>query len=108
VVGVVKSIGIEPIRVAYRCPWRKPIAQRWIGSCRREVLDHVIVLNEDHLRRLVQRYVNDYHSDPKRCGLAKQTPLARVVTPRPARDAEVVALPRVGGLRHRYGWRHAA
>ena len=59
----IKNIGIEPQRTAYRSPWQNGIAERWVGSARRELLDHVIVMNERHLpaspaariRRLLQR-----------------------------------------------------
>jgi len=44
VVGAVKNMGIEPVRTAYRCPWQNPIGERWVGSCRREILDQVIVV----------------------------------------------------------------
>ena len=47
----------ELIRTAYRSPWQNGVAERWVGSCRRELLDHVIVLNESHLRRLVRDYL---------------------------------------------------
>jgi hypothetical protein len=46
-----------------RSPWQNGVAERWVGSCRRELLDHVIVLNESHLRRLVRDYLEYYHED---------------------------------------------
>ena len=52
-----KASGIEPIRTSIRSPWQNGIAERWIGSVRREVLDHVIPLNEEHLRRLGRDYL---------------------------------------------------
>ena len=50
------------------------IAERWVGSCRREILDHVIALNEQHLRRLIRDYVNYYHEDRIHDSLEKDTP----------------------------------
>ena len=47
----IKNIGIDPQRTAFRSPWQNGIAERWVGSVRRELLDHVIVLNDDHLRK---------------------------------------------------------
>jgi hypothetical protein len=45
----VKSFGIKPTRIAHRSPWQNGVCERWIGSCRRALLDHVVVLNEDHV-----------------------------------------------------------
>lgn len=55
VVSVVKEMGSQPIRTAYRSPWQNGIVERWVGNCRRDLLDHVIVLNE-HLKRLMSEY----------------------------------------------------
>jgi putative transposase len=49
----VKSFGIRPKRTSYKSPWQNGIAERWVGTCRRDLLDHVIVLNEPHLKRLL-------------------------------------------------------
>jgi transposase InsO family protein len=56
-----KASGIEAIRTSPRSPWQNGIAERWVGSCRREMLDHVIPLNEQHLRRLVHEYLVYYN-----------------------------------------------
>ncbi len=101
-------MGTEPARTAYRCPWQNPVAERWIGSCRRELLDHVVVLGERHLFRLIHSYVEYYHEDRLHLGLRKDAPDGRPVTPRPSPTTKVVTLPRVGGLHHRYEWRVAA
>jgi transposase InsO family protein len=53
----IQSIGIMPKRTAYRSPWQNGTAERWVGSCKRELIDHVIVLNEEHLRRILRDYV---------------------------------------------------
>jgi hypothetical protein len=108
VVRFVKAMGTEPVRTAYRSPWQNPVAERWIGSCRRELLDHVVVLGERHLKRLIRSYLTYYHEDRCHLGLSKDAPMARAVTPRPCATAEVVARPRVGGLQHRYEWQQAA
>jgi putative transposase len=57
VARMLESLGRELIRTAYRSPCQIGVAERWVGSCRRELLDHVIVLNESHLRRLVREYL---------------------------------------------------
>ena len=84
------------------------IAERWIGSCWRELLDRVIVLHADHLRRVVREYVDHYSSDRCHLGLEKDTPEARPVERRLSGRARVASLPRVGGFQHRYAWRDAA
>jgi transposase InsO family protein len=108
VVRAVKSIGMKPTRTAYRSPWQNGAAERWVGSCRQELLDHVIVANEAHLRRLLREHVAYHHDDRTHCGLVKQTPAHRTVQRKPSACANVIALPRVGGLHHRYEWRDAA
>jgi len=108
VVDAVKAMGIKPRRIAYRSPWQNSVAERWIGSCRRELLEHVVVFGRDHLVRLVASYISYYHADRCHLGLDKDAPDRRVIMPRPSATAKVVALPRVGGLHHRYEWREAA
>jgi len=54
VVTFLKATGLKPKRTSVQAPWQNGIAERWVGSCRREILDHVIALNEEHLRRLVR------------------------------------------------------
>jgi putative transposase len=89
-------------------PWQNGIAERWIGNCRRELLDHVIVLGQDHLHRLVRNYVTYYHTDRTHDTLEKDAPRRRSVTSRPGPSASLISSPRVGGLHHRYDWRQAA
>ena len=108
VMAAIRSFGITPSRTAYRSPWQNPMAERWIGSVRREMLDHVVILGEAHLRRLVRDYVAHYHCDRCHLSLGKEPPDGRLPSMRASRDAKVVALPRVGGLHHRYEWREAA
>ena len=74
-------------------------AERWVGNCRRDLLDHVIAVNERHLKRLLTNYVTYYHEDRTHLGLNKGTLNARV--PAVARG-RVVGEPRLGGLHHRY------
>ena len=86
--STVKSFGIEPTRTAYRSPWQNGVAERWVGSCRRELLDHVLAINQSHLKRLLSSYVRYYHQDRTHCGLQKQTPEKR---PRCSGKGKVVA-----------------
>jgi transposase InsO family protein len=63
VVAFVKALGTKPCRTAFRSPWQNPVAERWIGSVRRELLDHVVVFGERHVVRLVRQYIAYYHAD---------------------------------------------
>ena len=103
-----KALGAESSRTACRSPWQNPVVERWVGSLRREVLDRVVVLGQQHLIRLTHSYIQYYHEDRSHLGLGRDTPDGRPVTLRPSSHAKVVALPRVGGLHHRYVWREAA
>jgi len=103
----IRNIGVEPMRTAFRSPWQNGIAERWVGSARREWLDHVIVLNEKHLRHLLRAYVDDYNADRVHTKLP-DSPMGRPSEHRPSPQAHVIGLPRVGGLHHRYEWQEAA
>jgi hypothetical protein len=70
----------------------------------REMLDHVIPLNERHLLRLGQEYITYYQDDRTQIGLQKETPVARPEKSRLIPPSQVLALRRPGGLHHRYTW----
>jgi hypothetical protein len=106
VTAAIRNLGIEPVRTAYRSPWQNPFAERWVGTCRREILDHVIVLGERHLRRLLADYVANYNVERAHTGLG-DSPKGRPREARPSPSAKV-ALTRVGGLHHQYAWCKAA
>jgi transposase InsO family protein len=103
----ISSLGMKPMRTAYRSPWQNGVAERWVGSCKREIIDHVIVFNEDHLRRLLRDYVSYYNTDRVHTTL-QDAPEGRDIECRPNQEAKVVGLRRVGGLHHRYLWQKAA
>jgi len=102
VVETIRGFGVEPKRTSIQSPWQNGVAERWIGNCRRDLLDHVIVLNDRHLKRLMNEYVNYYQDDRTHLGLDKQTPAGREAATCTPVDAKVVSIPRLGGLHHRY------
>jgi putative transposase len=108
VMTFLKATGLKPTRTSIRSPWQNGIAERWVGSCRRDLLDHVIALNEQHLRRLAFDYIRYYHADRTHDGLGKETPDRRPIEKKPSAEATVIASPRVGGLHHRHGSPNAA
>ena len=69
----VKSVGLDSVRTSFRSPWQNGVAERWVGSCRRDLLDHVIALNERHLKRLLSEYVLYYHEDRTHLGPGKDS-----------------------------------
>jgi putative transposase len=107
VTSAIKSFEVDPKRTAFRSPWQNGTAERVVGSVRRELIDHVVVLNEDHLRRLLREYVDYYNAERGHTSIG-DAPVGRPVESRPSSRARVVGLPRVGGLHHRYRWREAA
>ena len=80
VIELLTASGMKPTRTSPASPWQNGVAERWIGSCRRELLDHLIVLNEAHLRRLIRDYVSYYHRDRIHDSLQKDPPAMRPVS----------------------------
>jgi putative transposase len=103
-VARIKGMGIEEVLTAPRSPWQNPFVERLIGSIRRECLDHVIVLGEQHLRRVLASYFEYYHGSRIHLSLGKDAPdKCEVESPH---QGTVVALPKVGGLHHHYAGPH--
>jgi transposase InsO family protein len=98
--GRVEHMGIEEVLIAPRHPWQNPYAERVIGSIRRECLDHVIILNEDHLRRILGAYFAYYHESRAHLSLDRNSPDPRSV--QAPEKGKVVAKAYLGGLHHCY------
>jgi len=101
----VRHMGIEEVLIAPRSPWQNPYVERLIGNIRRECLDHVLVLHERHLQRLLTRYFAYYHRWRTHLSLAMDCPEPRLV--HAPGEGRVVAVPEVGGLHHHYERRAA-
>jgi putative transposase len=97
--------GIGEVLSAPSSPWQNPYAERLIGSIRRDCLNHVLVLGEQHLRRVLAGYVAYYHGSRTHLSLAKDAPTPRRV--QGVTEGEVIAFREVGGLHHRYERRAA-
>ena len=100
-----EAMEIDEVLTAPQSPWQNPYVDRLIGSMRRECVDHVIVLNERSLHRILRSYIDYYHLWRTHLSLGKDAPVSRRVEP--AAPGEVMAMPHVGGLHHSYH-RHAA
>ena len=96
----VKHMGIKQVLIAYLSPWQNPYVERLIGSTRRECLDHVIILNEAHLHRILTSYFEYYHKSRPHMSLERNSPIPRKIERR--EQGHVVSIPKVGGLHHRY------
>ena len=92
------SLGMTDVVSRPRSPWQNPYVERVIGSMRRECLNHVIVLNETHLRRILRAYLAYYHRSRTHLALSKDAPDGRACSP----GDRIVVTPEVGGLHHRY------
>jgi putative transposase len=102
----VRAMGITEVITAPRSPWQNPYVERLIGSIRRECLDHVIILSERHLRRVLSSYFRYHHEARTHLSLNKDCPWPRPVQ-LPSAGHNIIALPEVGGLHHRYERRAA-
>ena len=101
-IETIKSFGVEPKRTNFQSPWLNGVAETFVGNCRRDLLDHVIVLNERHLKRLINEYLNYYHDDRTHLGLDKETPAGREPAKGESTSSNVICMSRLGGLHHRY------
>jgi len=101
----VRVMGIKEVVTAPRSPWQNAYVERLIGSIRRECLDHIIIFNEHHLRRVLSSYFQYHHQTRTHLSLDKDCPETRPIHPPTA--GKIIAFPQVGGLHHRYERRAA-
>ncbi len=99
----VSALAVEPILTAYRSPWQNGYCERLIGSIRRECLDYIIIMNESHLRAILQSYIRYYNTQRTHLGLNKDSPEPRQVQT----DGKIDRVAVVNGLHHYY-FRRAA
>jgi len=99
--GRLRNVGIKEVVIAPRSPWQAPHAERAIGSIRRGCLDHVLVLDEGHLKKNLSRYLACYHAFRTHRSLDMDCPVPRPV--QEPRRGKVVAFPEVGALHHHCG-----
>ena len=93
---------------SYKSPWQNGICERFILSARSEVLNHVIIFNEDHLRRLMKEYIEYYNKDRCHLSLERDSPFGREVQKKPSDSIKVISISKLSGLQHRYQWQKTA
>ena len=93
-----RAMGIRDRPTAPRSPWQNGYVERVIGSIRRECLDHLIVRNQAHLRRILDKYVAYYNATRTHLGLGKDSPNRRAIE----HCGRIVAREILGGLHHQY------
>ena len=96
----VDHMSIKEVKTAPRSPWQNPFVERLVGTLRRECIDHVIVVGENHLRRILRDYLVYYHNCRTHLSLEKDSPKPRKVES--PDQGKIVEFPMVGGLHHRY------
>lgn len=100
-----RDSGIKEVRTAYRSPWQNPYCERITGTLRRELLDHIIPLNERHLYKLLKEYVDSYyHPVRTHSSLDHSPPLAGPSSEKPrfSPDTALESEPVLSGLYHNY------
>ena len=93
---------------SYRSPWQNGVAERFVLSARTDLLNHIIVFSEDHLRRLMKKYVKYYNEDRCHLSLGRDTPFGRNVQEKPFKSSRVISISKLGGLQHKCGWKQVA
>lgn len=95
--------GIEEVRTAYQSPWQNPYGERFIGTLRREMLNHVIIFGEGHLQRLLREFIEEYyHVSRPHQGLDGKPPIPCQSQPTISEPSKLESIPVLGGLHHKY------
>ena len=97
--AAVRPLKMRAVRTSIESSWQNGVVERWVESCRRDLLDHIIAVNERHLKRLLSEYIRYYHEDRTHLGLGKATPHRRT---RSVTSGRILSHERLGGLHHRY------
>ncbi len=98
--ATLNAMGVNIVLTAPRSPWQNPYVERVIGSIRREALDHIIVLNKEHLRQTMSDYIAYYHGARTHLGLEKDCPNSRAIQLKDS--GKIIVISHLGGLHHEY------
>ena len=97
-----RRLGVKPTVTSYKSPWQNGITERLILSIHNELLNHIIVFNEDHLRRLMSEYVAFYNKDRCHLSLDRDSPMARTAQKKSSQSAKVIFVLKLGGIQNKY------
>ncbi len=101
---VAKGNSLQVLKTPYRAPKANAICERFLGSARRECLDHILVLGERHLYPVIQEYVDDFNQARPHQGIEQRIPGGPNVLPAQPARGKIIALPVLNGLHHHYRW----
>lgn len=96
----IKDSGIDDLKTSYKSPWQNPYCERVIGSIRKEFLNHVIIFNENHLRKLLRNYVSYYNKIRPHDSLDNNSPVPR--KKHNISDGKIITIPILNGIHHQY------
>jgi len=102
----ITASGISDVMTSYKCPWQNGVAERFVWSIKSELLNRVVVLNQKHLSRLVKAYVKHYNEDRCHLAVGRDSPKGRAISRKESESAKLVAIPKLGGLVHKYEWKN--
>jgi putative transposase len=103
-----RQLSIIPKVTSYKSPWQNGVAERFVLSVRTELINHVIIFSEDHLRRLMKEYVDYYNKDRCHLSLNRDSPFGREVVNKPTENAKVKSSSILGGIHQKYTWNKVA
>ena len=106
--NILPGFGIKSVRTSYKSPWQNGIAERFVLTAKTEMTNNIIVFNQRHLQKCMKKYVDYYNDDRCHLAIGRDSPNGREIQKKPDEKAEVVAIPKLGGLQHRYEWKKAA
>ena len=97
-----KAAGIEVIRTPIRAPLANAICERLVGSVRRECLDHILILGERQLNRVIEAYVNYFNRTRPHQGIGQNVPCGPPLWSGESASGKIISVPVLNGLHHEY------
>jgi len=99
---VFRAERVKVVRLPFRAPRANAFAERWVGTVRREALDHLLIFGPRQLERVLQEFIDHYHTARPHQGLGQRTPIRGTQVPSKSDNSQVIRIDRLGGLLHEY------
>ena len=93
---------VKVVRLPFRASRANAYAERWVGTVRREVLDHLLIFGSRQLQRVLQEFIDHYHTARPHQGLGQRTPIRGAQVPSESDYCQIIRIDRLGGLLHEY------